>query len=257
MDAKQEKSEKIVKSIKLLESVLRTTRDDAQKSRVKKNIAGLNRQLKELHPNTNIKELVDAIFSNIMAIPDTDNSKSLKKYDLLRNIEIEPISPHKEDWETNEAAGIMKHFEDKYWTIISDQYIQLDFSNSSDRDGLYRQLDGCNRALKTFQQTIEDIEKTKSPEYSGQLHLMRVRHSRLLLYDIYQFFKNLNFYISNIIANYEAGGNMIMNPTDKIIYEKYEDFHTFEGYTVIDALFQMEKYIKEVLDLLNVPEMKL
>lgn len=177
---KTQKSQEIVKSIKLLESVLKTTSDNLQKTRVKRDINNLRSMLRELYPDSDLRDVENAVYADIMSMPPKEGV-SVKNYKHLKNIIVEIFSSYKEDMETNEAASIMKFFQEKIWVAISDQHTKLDFSNSSERDNLYRKLDECNRAFKTFCQTIEDIEKVRSAEYLNQLHLMRVRHGRLFL----------------------------------------------------------------------------
>lgn len=254
-DDKTKKSTEIVKSIKLLESVLKTSTDDIQKARVKRDINTLRGRLKEMFPEADLKELENAIYANVMAMP-TKDIKHIKKYNHLKDVSINIYSSLKEDKEINEAASIMKFFEEHIWVAISDQHTKLDFSNSSERDSLYRQLDECNRAFKTFCQTIDDIEKVRSSDYINQLHLMRIRQGRLFLFEIYQFLKTVKKFISVLIENHEAGGNMILNPDDLIEYADYEEYPTYANWTVLNALKNMLEYIDESLNFINIPNIK-
>jgi hypothetical protein len=255
MEDKTKKSEEIVKSIKLLESVLKTSVDVSQKTRVKKDIKNLRSKLAEIYPNADLKDIENAIYANLMAMPPKD-FKSLTNYKHLKDIDIDIYSNYKEDTEINDAASIMKFFEEKIWVVISDQHTKLDFSNSGERDSLYRKLDECNRAFKTFCQTIDDIEKIRSSEYINQLHMMRVRHGRLFLFEIHQFFSSVKHFILNLIANLEVGGNMILNPDELIKYADYEEYSTYENWTVINALKNMLEFLTEALDLINIPNIR-
>jgi hypothetical protein len=255
MEDKTKKSEDIVKSIKLLESVSKTSIDGTQKSRVKKDLKNLRSKLLELYPGSDLRDIENAIYANIMTMPPKD-IKSFKEYKHLKNIDVEIYSNFKEDTETNEAASVMKFFEERIWVVISDQHTKLDFSNSGERDTLYRKLDECRRAFKSFCQTIDDIDRVRSSEYINQLNLMRVRHGRLFLFEIHQFFKDAKQFILNLIANQEAGGNMILNPDELIKYADYEEYSTYENWTVINALKNMLDFIDEALDLINIPNIK-
>ena len=252
---KKEKSAEIVRSIKVLESVLRSAIDANRKARVKKDIDKLKMMLQEMYPDSNLKELEDAIYSDIMAIKE-NKELGLKDFEYLKNVQLEMISPHKEDREINEVISLLKHFQERIWVSLSDQHLKLDFSNSSERDTLNRKLDECIRALKTFSQTIEDIEKSRASEYLSQLQLMRVRHGRLLLFDVYYFFKAAKKFVSGLISNYEIGGNMILNPDDLIEYEDYEKYSTFKNKNVLDVLHYCDKFIDSILEYVNVPDIK-
>ena len=158
MGNNNKKSEQIVKSIKLLESVSKTTTDQKRKTRVTEEISRLRTMLKKMYPDSKLKDIEDSILSNIMA-HSQEPENSITNYECLNDIEILKISNFKDDWEINEAGSIILFFEKKIWVVISDQHTKLDFSSSSERDSLNRKLDECNRAYKTFCQTIEDIEK--------------------------------------------------------------------------------------------------
>ncbi len=255
MQENNKKSEEIVRTIKLLESVLKTTNDETRKARVKKDLNKLRTTLKDMYPDSNLKEIENAIYAKIQEKPVFEE-KSLKSYKHLKDIKIEVFSNYKEDAETNEAGSIMNYFQEKIWVVISDQYIKLDFSNASERDTLYRKLDECNRYFKTFCQTIEDIDRARSNEYQSQLHLMRVRHGRLFLIEIHEFFKAVKKFISTLLKSYESGGNMIMNPDSIIEYAEYEEYPTYQGWTVLDALKSMNEFTEEALDLINIPDLK-
>jgi hypothetical protein len=252
---KKEKASEIVKSIKLLESVLRTSNDGNQKARVKREVGQLKIMLEEMYPDSNLKELEDAIYSDIMAIQGKKEI-SLKDYEYLKDVNQEIVSPNKEDKEINEVISILKYFQERIWVSLSDQHLKLDFSNSSERDALNRKLDECSRALKSFTQTIEDIGKSRSSEYLNQMQLMRVRHGRLLLFDIYYFFKAAKKFVSDLISNFELGRNMILNPDDPIEYEDYEKYNTFKNKTVADVVSYSDKFIDAVLEYVNVPDIK-
>ncbi|MDY6935166.1 MAG: hypothetical protein SVZ03_13210 [Spirochaetota bacterium] len=259
MDYKNDKSEKIVRSIKLLEGVLKTTPNKAQKQRVKEDINKLRNNLQKLYPDADLRELENAIFTNIMTLSSdnlSDKDKSLKDYESLQDIKIDNTSPYREDREINEASSIMRYFEERIWGVLSDQHTKLDFSNSGERDSLYRKLDECNRAFKSFCQTLDDIEKAISQEYISQLQMMRIRQGRLFLFEIYDFFKISKHFISNLISNIENGGNMVLNPDDILEYAEYEKFKSYEGWNILNTLKSIKQFLCEALQVINVPEIK-
>jgi hypothetical protein len=90
----------------------------------------------------------------------------------------------------------------------------------------------------------------------SQLNLMRVKQARLFLYDIHDFFKGVQKFLTNLISESDIGGSMILNPGDPIEYADYEKYATFQGTTVIDALKFMKKFVGEALEVIKVPEIK-
>ena len=246
--------EQIVKSIKILEGVLKTSIDRAQKIRVKNDISKLRIKLREMYPDANLKELENAVISNMMTISNNKRKKTLNDYEFLCNIDIIDVSPYIEDREINEASSILKYFEDRIWGILSDQHTKLDFSNSSERDALSRKIDECNRTFKAFCLTLEDIKKAKPGEYLTQLIMIRIRQGRLLLFDIHSFYKSANEFISDLIQNSIEGGTMILNPDERVEYADFEQFKTFENWILLDALKETQDFINEALEAINVPE---
>ena len=256
MDDKLEKGRQIVKSIRMLEGVLRTTPNTDQRIRVKKEIDKQRNTLNEMFPGEDISELEKALSSEAPNSTADANSMDLSNLETLKDISIETISTYKDDQEINEAASIMKYFEDRICGVISDQHTKLDFSNSGERDTLYRKLDQCNRSFKIFCQTIEDIDKTKSSEYTNQLQMMRVKQGRVFLYDLSEFLKGAKNFVSTLISDAEFGGTMIINRDEIVEYADYETYKTFANNTVFEALKYMKKFLNEALQVIKVPDIK-
>ncbi len=256
MELKNE-TKQIVRSIKMLEGVYKSSPDPRQRARVKKDLDNLRKRLQELYPDDDVKEVEKAVSADFIEAAEPGNAaRDFSRYETLREIVIEKISPYKDDQEVNEAASIMRYFEERIWGVISDQHTKLDFSNSAERDSLYRKLDQCGRSFKIFCQTIEDIDKTKSSEYISQLNMMRIKQGRVFLYDISEFFKNAKNFVTGLISESDFGGVMITNPDEKIVYADYENYKTYEGWTVIDALKHMKKFMNEALEVIRVPDIK-
>ncbi len=245
----------IVKSIRMLEGVLKTTPSATQRGRVKKEIDLLRQKLAEMYPGEDIKAVEEAVEHDFLR-GFVAEVRDFSGYETLKHVDIQPFSNFKDDQEINEAASILVYFEERIWGAISDQHTKLDFSNSGERDTLYRKLDQCTRALKIFCQTIEDIGKSKSTDYVSQLNLMRVKQGRLFLYDIHDFFKGVQKFLTSLISESDFGGSMLLNPADPIVYADYEKYTTFQGTTVINALKFMKIFVTEALDVIKVPEIK-
>ncbi|HSV97217.1 MAG TPA: hypothetical protein VLM75_09805 [Spirochaetota bacterium] len=256
MDEKKEKAVKIVKSIKLLEGVQKTTSDPKQRGRVKKDLESLRNSLQQMYPSAVVKELEDAIYSETMLAQGNSAGMDHGTHIALRDVEFEQVSPYPSDEEINRAASIMKHFGERVWGVISDQHTKLDFSNSGTRDALYRRLEQCGRSLELFSQTISDIGRSRSPEYSSQLQMMRIKQGRVLLFDLHEFFKEAREFVTSLLSDAEFGGTMVLNHDEIISYADYETHHTFAGFSVAEALKRLRQFIEEALEVINLPEIK-
>lgn len=255
MDQKKEKSEKIVKSIKVLEGVLKSSSSASQRSRVNKDITALRDMLKEMYPNTDIQALEDAIYSDSM-VDDGKSARDIKAFETLKDIELETVSSFRSDQDINLAASILKHLDNYVWGAVADQHAKLDFSNSGIRDTLYRKLDQCNRSLRMFTQTIADSDKAKSSEYGSQLQMMRQKQGRVFLFDFVEFLNDAKQFISNLVADAEFGGSMVLNADEKIVYADYEKYRMFDDWSVLEALKYLKKFLTEVIEFINVPDLK-
>ena len=256
MDEKKEKALKIVKSIKLLEGVYKTSSDPKQRARVKNDLGELRKSLQEMYPSAVLKELEDAIYSEIMLARHASDEPDKDAGEALSDIQFERISPYSSDEEINRAASIFRHFSERIWGVVSDQHTRLDFSNSGTRDALYRKLEQCGRSLNIFEQTISDIARSRSPEYVGQLQMMRVKQGRVFLFDLYDFFKETGDFIAGLISDAEFGGAMVLNHDDLVVYEDFEAYHTFAGFTVIEALKRLKLFVDKAMEVINLPEIR-
>lgn len=256
MDLKAE-TKGIVKSIRMLEGVLKSSPDPKQRGRVKKEIDTLRDRLAAMYPDDDPAAVEEAIVRDfIEPLNGEVHVRDFSNLEFLKDVVIEKISSYRDDQEVNEAGSIMKYFEERIWGVISDQHTKLDFSNAGERDTLYRKLDQCSRSFKIFCQTIEDIEKTKSSEYISQLNMMRVKQARVFLYDISEFFKNARDFITAIVSESEFGGSIITNPDELVEYADYEKYKTFDGWKVVDALKYMKNFLNDALRVIKVPDIK-
>jgi hypothetical protein len=255
MDENKEKALKIVKSIRALEGVLKTSRVPEQKTRVKKDLDALREKLEEIYPNVDLQDLEQMLGAEIMAsAPNTP--MDLSGFKFLNIVELKRFSPFKNDEDLNIAASIKAHFEEHIWGIMAEQHTKLDYSNAGVRDALFRKLDQCGRGLKQFELTVSDSDRTKSPEYTGQLSLMRNKQARIFLFELDEFFKATKTLVSSLISDAEFGGTMVLNPEDKIQYADYESSRMFEGKSVLEALKYMREFLGEALQVINIPDIK-
>jgi len=255
MDENKEKALKIVKSIKAREGVMKTSRVPELKARVKKDLEALREKLEEIYPNVDLQD-VELMLGAELSTPGANEKQDFSGFKFLNAVEMKQFSPFKSDEDLNIAASIKAHFEEHIWGIIAEQHTKLDYSNSGVRDSLYRKLDQCVRGLKQFELTVSDSDKTKSPEYTGQLSMMRNKQARVFLFELSEFFKMAKTLVSALISDAEFGGTMVLNPEDKIEYADYESSRMFEGKTVLEALKYMKEFLGEALQVINVPDIK-
>ena len=87
MEEREEKARQIVRSIRALEGVFKTSPDPKQRERVKNDLKALKGKLSELYPDVDLNELIEAIVTDDLVAPVADKSL-LEAFEYLKDIEI-------------------------------------------------------------------------------------------------------------------------------------------------------------------------
>ena len=83
-----------------------------------------------------------------------------------------------------------------------------------------------------------------------------LKQGRIFLIEIHGFFTAVSEFITEIIADSEFGGTMVLNSDEIIVYSDYEKYRTFDGWNVVDALKYMKGFIEDALDVIVVPDIR-
>jgi hypothetical protein len=261
--------EKLIKFIKQMEIIVRTSSNPAQVERVKKDIAKYRARLKELVPDYHPeKETVDQLarrLSSSTAAEDPSQatvnqpSKSASEVpaSFAERIPEERASPHSTDPDVNFAASAIKILLREYWPALTEQHVRMDFTSSQERQALRFKVDNLVRSLKTLTETIEEYATAEKPDFREQLFKMKNKQSRLFLFEANDVFREFKGFLAKHIEGLERGGSAIKNPDETIRFDRnYEDATWLENKSVREALYDFFNFVDYVIKRMRLPTMK-
>jgi len=230
-----------------LEGVLKTTADELQKKRVAKEIKEMKKKIKEM------EVLLNDISGDAYREED-DEDERYDSYRLLTNIQIEWYNKHHNDREMDALISYLNFFEMNYLPILSEYYIKLDFNHSLKRDSYYTKYLEIKKILKEYDYELDIL-------YNDEYNRIALHHDKSLIYKIrYQFmlevnnyFRDLRGFIQTLLNDYQTGGNIILNPDEKIELSEFEENRKLDGYNVISALEEIHKFCDEIIKFLSIP----
>lgn len=259
-DPKSDLSEisKLRRSIKQLEGILRTSSNPDQRRRVSKDLARYKERLEEALEN-NI-EGESAMGGGVDGEAGNEGSKGSggqadeNAYQVLNKFNYEPASPHCEDNDVNIVATVLAIFEKEYWPALAEGHMKLDFSHSSERDSFYTRLEESKRNLKILLETIEEYATVTKADFREQLYKMKNKQTRIFLFEAITMFQKIHDFLEKIFKDHRAGGNILLNPEDEIVFNpNFESATLLNHYTLPKALEEAIVLCQELIDEINLP----
>ncbi|MCK4778358.1 MAG: hypothetical protein KAS39_08245, partial [Actinomycetia bacterium] len=158
--------------------------------------------------------------------------------------------------EVNLIQYILNEFEMEYWGVLSDYHLRLDYNKSFERDKFYNLLEKLKRSLSEFLKIVEDYHSAAVQSYKSNLKSMMLKARHSLLVETGTFIDSVKVFLDILIKDNADGGNLILNPTDKLNFDKIMGKKKLEGMEVIDGLKFVNKFINEAIVILNIPDLK-
>lgn len=261
--------EKLIKFLRQMEIIVRTSSNAAQVERVKKDISRYRARLKELIPDYRPeKETIDQLAQRISGTPAADrpvatavSSPSAPEAgapaDIAERIPEERASPHCTDPDVNFVASVIKILLREYWPALTEQHTRMDFTSGQERQALRFKLDNLVRSLKTLTETIEEYATAEKPDFREQLFKMKNKQSRLFLFEANDVFRDFKAYLGKHVEEMQRGGSAIKNPDDRIRFDRnLEDASWLENRTVREAVYEFFNLVDFAIKKLNLPVLK-
>jgi len=261
--------EKIIKFLRQMEIIARTSSNPTQVERVKKDIVRYRARLRELVPDYRPeKETIDQLAERVLRNDVTEPADSvagpranssatdgpLTPADRIPDIKA---SPHCSDPDVNFMAAVLTIILKEYWPGLTEQHVRMDFTSSQERHGLRFKLDNAVRSLKTLTETIEEYAVAEKPDFREQLFKMKNKQSRLFLFECNDIFREFKTYMARLMEDMQQGGLVIKNPQDLVRFDRnYEDATWFENFTVRDLIFEFYNLLDYSIKKINLPSMK-
>lgn len=262
MENREQEIQKLIKFIKSMQSIIRTSTNPAQVERIKKDLSQYLRKLKELVPDFDpSKETIEELSRRLYFNNSTSKEKTTFSEDKTSQWEIKlPLmkaSPYCNDNDVNFLYSVLEFLRKEFWPVLSDLHLQLDFTHSQERQGLRLEFDEILRELKSLLETIEDYAKSESPDFREQMLKMKNKQTRTFIINVNNFFKKLKDFVSKLIEELNKMSGVIKNPNEIIRFNpQFEEATLLDDYTISGALLEFLDFIQFVLKKINLPDLK-
>jgi anion-transporting ArsA/GET3 family ATPase len=265
MNTNKEEIAKLIKFIKSMQLIIRTSPNKEQVERVKKDLYKYLKKLQSYVPDFDpLKETIDQlekrIFQDAFSYDVPTQSKTTEEtieqsWDV--KIPLKKASPHCNDPEINFLASALEIIQREFWPVLTEQHIQLDFTHSQERQSIRLGFDEIQRELKSLLETIEDYALAESPDFRDQLYKMKNKQIRLFLINTNEFLKKLKDFLVRLLQDLDKRGSIIKNPNDTITFNpQFEEATWLNGYSIRSALTEFVDLIQFILKKINLPDFK-
>ena len=249
-----EERENLEAILKKLEGVYKITIDSKQKERVKKDIKKIKLRLLKYDKYKETLQENEPIEKEEIIIEPIKEEEKKEIYEILGSFEVKKVHPASKDFELDMAATYMEIFENELWAALSDYHLKLDYYYSKEREKFYDKLENCRRLLKQYIDILEEYNKTTLESYKDKLRLMITKQARAFLIESVELMRDINEFLYKLLTDYENGGNIILNPNDKIIFSSIEGKKLLNEWRVIDGLRYILKFTEEYIKKIKIPE---
>lgn len=251
--------EKVLKYIRQMEGIIRTSPSPEQKERVKKELKKYTDRLVQLVPSVNPQRInIEALMKDLGIGAQTGGGGGATlpdgNLDMIGRMPVEKASPHSQDPDVNFLGTVLKLIHGEYWPAISDQHAKLDFSHGSERDAIRAQLENSMRNLRVLCETIEEYAMAEKQDFREQLMKMKNKQTRVFLFEANETFKKVREFLRKVNEN---GAVVILNADEQIHFNsRFESATILEGRTVAQAVQEFETFLSQCISKLNLPEFK-
>jgi hypothetical protein len=272
MYANNEEILKLIKYIKSMQLIIRTSPNKDQVERIKKDLYKYIKKLQTLVPDFDpsketMEELERRLFqTNIFPSQKKEDSmfqnyynESVEKDQISWDYKIpmKKASHHCNDQEINFLFSSIDFIQKEFWPILSEQHIRLDFTYSQERQSLRLQFDELIRELNSLIETVEDYALAENPDFRDQLYKMKNKQIRLFLINANEFFKKLKDFLNRLLSELDKRTSVIKNLDDRIEFNpQFEEASLLNGYTIREALVEFIDLIQFILKKINLPDFK-
>ncbi|MBI3395815.1 MAG: hypothetical protein HY042_08270 [Spirochaetia bacterium] len=252
--------EKVLKYIRQMESIVRTSPSAEQKERVRKELKKYTDRLVQLVPGVNpqrinVETLLHelGIAGGVQDAPDEPPGEG----EGFGRVPVQKASAHSTDPDVNLLSTILTLLHREYWPAIADQHCKLDFSNGAERDAIRTILENVMRNLRVLAETIEEYAQAEKQDFREQLMKMKNKQTRVFLFESNEFLKKMRDFLKKLIVDLTEGGGSVLNKDDLLKFNpRFEEATMLEGRTVADGIQEFEKFVSQAIGRLNMPEFK-
>jgi hypothetical protein len=253
--------DKLLQTRKKFELVVASLSDTKKKSELLESIREVERDIKKLHASLfNEKDLKkyklekNDLKNNLSGV---SGEKGIGEYKILRNIPIVSLNQHSFNQEINALWSYMQFFEKEYLGLLSEQNLRLDYGHAYQRDKFYTSFNETNRFIQRYGELLEQIEDASirgNKDYRERLVSIQGKQYRDVILRSGKFLHSLDGFIESIFEAESNGERVLLDPEKTVSISGNQA--SIEGLTSKDALLDLNRFVKEFIDFLKIPEIK-
>ncbi len=269
----RDEAERALRYLKQMEGIIRTSPNAEQRARVSREILKYREKLSGLAPGKDFsKSNADQIRAELgleagaasgaqgavaAQAQSAAGGRATAGYSILQKFPVQKGSPNSSDPDVNFLSTVWTVINVEYWPAISEQHCKLDFSHSSERDGMRAQLENISRNLKVLLETIEEYSGAEKQDFREQLLKMKNRQTRAFIFDSNEALKKLREFLEKLCDDVQSRGGVVMNKAEPLRFNaRFEKATVLEGVSVADGLIEFHQFVAEAIQHLNLPQLK-
>ncbi|ALO27247.1 MULTISPECIES: hypothetical protein [Leptospira] len=244
--------QKYQKMILQLEKIAKESQNDEQRYRVSRDLEKYKTKMKDISPE-GIPDNLDMTAEQIKRYKENPNEagRVLAKYPIMK------ISPNSNDPEVNQIGTWINVMDREYLPVLNETHVRFDFSHTNEKDGVVKYMENIRRNVKVLTETIEEFHAAEKQEFREQLSRMKNKQTRIFIAEAFEMFQKFNEFLSKVTREAKEVGGVIMNLEDSIRFNpRFERATELEGKSIMDALKEFQEFTSEVLDRINVPNIR-
>jgi hypothetical protein len=253
--------EKLLQTRKKFELVVASLTDSKKKSELLESIREVERDIKKLNAGLfnegdlkKYKLEIQDLKNNISGV---SIEKGIGEYKILRNIPIVNLNQHSFNQEINALWSYMQFFEKEYLGLLSEQNLRLDYGHAYQRDKFFTVFNETNRFIQRYGELLEQIEDAAirgNKDYRERLISIQGKQYRDVILRAGKFLHSLDSFIESIFEAEGHGERVLLEPEKTVFISGNQA--SIEGLTSKNALLDLNRFVKEFIDFLKIPEIK-
>jgi hypothetical protein len=235
--------------LKQLEGVYKTSTDIEQRKRVAREIRDIKRTISNLQSILSLQQKYG--LTQVEHELEGDDS-----FTMLSHIMVAKFINDSRDTEMDALVSYVDYYEKNYLPVLSEYYIKLDYNNSMKRDVFYPRFMELKKMLNEYMYEVEvqiREEFTSIAVHKDKSLVYKLRQQYLLGLDRY--YRDLRAFLDELLGDHASGGSSVLNPLDFVSMSEFEVDRKMDGYTVINALIEIQTFSGEIVRFLAIPNM--
>jgi hypothetical protein len=253
----EEELKTLNRTIRQFESVYKSTRDPSQRDRVTK-------ELKKLKTYRDKLQSFHEFDANAIEEPASgDEWEGLTYLKTILERAGKKSKNKKESYDDSFGDRelyylflYLNFFEEDFLTILSETKLKLDFKHSLERDSFYHRFENLRRLFENLHEDSSTVDLYSGQKQEEDMRKRSFKKKRNVIVEADKFMRSVVRFSAALVTDIEAGGLICLNAEDTLHFDRLEGKRFFEGKEVHEALRELNRFAREVIDFLNVPQIE-